>query len=119
VARLGIEVYVTELDVSDALLPDDGRRAEGVALFLAQFLDAVLAEPAVRGIVTWGLSDKYSWLNTSSAGELSRADGKTTLGLPLDEAMRRTPVWAALADAMDARTIGYNSDGRLNPDRQG
>jgi endo-1,4-beta-xylanase len=119
VAALGLEVYVTELDVIDARLPDDGTRDAKVARLVGDYLGAVLAEPAVKGVITWGLSDKYSWLNSPSAPEARRGDGKPVRGLPLDPEMRRTAMWKALADSLGTRVIGYNSDGRAAPDRQG
>jgi endo-1,4-beta-xylanase len=119
VAALGLEVYVTELDVSDARLPDDANRDLAVAQTVRDFLGAVLAEPSVRGIVTWGLSDRFSWLNTQYAGDARRADGEYARGLPLDGAMRRTPLWAAIRDSLGARAIGYNSDRRGRSVRQG
>ena len=106
VAALGLDVYVTELDVSDAALPDTAAREGDAARLVGAYLAAVLAEPAVKGVLTWGLSDKYSWLNTASAGELARADGRETRGLPLDGAMKRTQVWRAMAEAFAGRGIG-------------
>ena len=107
VAALGLEVYVTELDVTDVRLPDDGTRDDIVARATGDYLNAVLAEPAVKGVITWGLSDKYSWLNTRSAPWAQRGDGKPERGLPLDTAFRRKPMWGAIADAFSTpRSIG-------------
>ncbi len=103
VARLGLDVYVTELDVTDVRLPDDRYRDEAVARLTGDYLTAALAEPAVKGITTWGLSDKYSWLNTASAPWAHRSDGELERGLPLDAACRRKPMWTAIADVLSAR----------------
>ncbi|HEY1721199.1 MAG TPA: endo-1,4-beta-xylanase [Magnetospirillaceae bacterium] len=103
VAALGLEVYVTELDVVDVNLPDDGTRDAIVAQVTSDYLAAVLAEPVVKGVFTWGLSDKYSWLNTRSAPWAKRGDGKPERGLPLDADLRRKPMWGAIADAFTAR----------------
>ena len=65
----------------------------------------MLAEPAVRAVVTWGLADKYSWLNTESAPWARRGDGKPERPLPLDADLRRKPIWGAIADAFAARAI--------------
>jgi endo-1,4-beta-xylanase len=105
VAALGLDVYVTELDVIDARLPDDGTRDAQVARLVSDYLGAVLAEPAVKGVITWGLSDKYSWLNTPYAEGARRGDGKPARGLPLDPDLRRTLMWGALADAISGRAL--------------
>jgi endo-1,4-beta-xylanase len=61
IAALGLDVTITELDVkeSDARAPIEVRD-ERVAEHTRDYLDVVLAQPVVRGLVTWGLSDKYS-----------------------------------------------------------
>lgn len=98
-AALGLEVYVTELDLTDRDLPaDEEGRDRAAADLVRAYLGAALAEPAVKGVVTWGLSDRYSWLDQDSAHR--RSDGARTRGLPLDDGMRRKPMWHALADAL-------------------
>jgi endo-1,4-beta-xylanase len=105
VAALGLDVQITELDVTDVDLPDDGTRDAIVARLTGDYLDAALAEPAVKGVITWGLSDKYSWLNTRSAPWGRRRDGKPERGLPLDDRIRRKPMWGAIADAFATRRL--------------
>ena len=57
-ARRGMKIFVTELDVQDGTLPaDTGARDQAVAQIYRRFLSATLRQPAVRGIVTWGLAD--------------------------------------------------------------
>jgi endo-1,4-beta-xylanase len=103
VAELGLEVHITELDVTDKLLPDDGSRDVLVARLVADYLGAALAEPSVKCLITWGLSDRYSWLNTPVAAFARRADDRPVRGLPLDLTYHRKPMWAAIADALEAR----------------
>lgn len=105
VAALGLDVYVTELDVVDARLPDDGTRDARVARMVGDYLGAVLAEPAAKGVLTWGLSDKYSWLNSPYAPNAKRGDGKPVRGLPLDPDLKRTAMWDAMADAFAGHAL--------------
>jgi endo-1,4-beta-xylanase len=66
IADLGLDVTITEFDVKEsaARAPFDVRD-ERVAEHVRDYLDVVLAQPALRGLVTWGLSDKYSWLSNT------------------------------------------------------
>ena len=62
-ARRGMKIFITELDVQDVTLPaDPGARDRAVAAIYSKFLTATLRQPAVRGIVTWGLADRFSWI---------------------------------------------------------
>jgi endo-1,4-beta-xylanase len=98
IASLGMAVIVTELDVRDDRLPADvARRDAAVAAHAHAWLEAVLAHPAVLGVLTWGLSDKWSWLDE----RFPRPDGLPQRPLPLDAEMRRKPLWSALADVLD------------------
>jgi endo-1,4-beta-xylanase len=98
VARLGLKIMITELDVNDQnLVADPAQRDLQVAAIYTEFLAVVLSEPAVISIVTWGLSDPYSWL----LGVVPRDDLLPLRPLPLDENMQRKPAWQAIANAFD------------------
>src|SRR5436305_6322951 len=63
VAGLGLTIPITELDVTDENAPaDEAVRDRLVADAYSRFLDAALDEPAVKMVVTWGLSDRHSWI---------------------------------------------------------
>ena len=63
IANLGLTIQITELDVTDENLPADVTvRDNRVADTYRRFLDAALDEPAVKMVVTWGLSDRHSWI---------------------------------------------------------
>ena len=101
VRGMGIGMAVTEFDLADRGGPNatDRRDAE-VAAVAQAFLDVALANPAMGSVLSWGLSDRYSWLSTYPdyrwpGGQLSR-------GLPLDGDLRRKRLWAAMAGAFDA-----------------
>jgi endo-1,4-beta-xylanase len=99
IASLGLEVYVTELDIVDRLLPADtaARDAESAA-FLRDFLQAVLSEKAVTRICLWGLTDRYAWTNDSAFAR--RKDGLRSRAHPYDEALRAKPDREAIAAAL-------------------
>jgi endo-1,4-beta-xylanase len=107
IANFGLFIVVTELDVKehDYILPID-QRDRRVADAAARYLDLVLAHPAVRGVITWGLSDRHSWLKVMPQ-DFARypnawKDGTgpgLNRGLPFDASMRRKPMYAAIANA--------------------
>lgn len=101
VADLGLKIMITELDVNDRFVgPDTNERDRAVADHAKAFLEMTLDERAVTGVITWGLSDRYTWLNGKH--KWARADGLRNRALPLDENHRRKPLWYAIAAALDA-----------------
>jgi endo-1,4-beta-xylanase len=102
VAALGLELQITELDVTDENAPAAiAPRDRIVADAYARFLDAVLAEPAVTVLVTWGLSDRHSWIVRRECSEAGwRKDGLPPRPLPFDAELQRTAAWYALATAL-------------------
>jgi endo-1,4-beta-xylanase len=98
VASLGLKILITEMDVSDKDLPlDITVRDHIIAGVYEDYLSAVLDEKAVISVVTWGLSDKYTWLNEF----YPRNDGKPSRPLPLDAQMQRKLAWNAIARVFD------------------
>ena len=98
VASLGLKILVTEMDVEDYKLPRDYEvRDRKVASAYDDFLSVVLDEPAVGAVLTWGLSDRYTWL----ADYRPRSDKAPVRPLPLDEQMKRKVAWNAIARAFD------------------
>ncbi len=96
IAAMGLSIVVTELDVRDNNLPADiASRDIAVAAHARAWLDPVLACPMVLGVLSWGLSDRRSWLNDM----YKRADSLPQRPLPLDADLRRKKMWDALADA--------------------
>jgi endo-1,4-beta-xylanase len=64
VEGLGLKIVVTELDVADRDGPIDiAKRDAEVASATRRFLDASLANRTTLGVLTWGLSHRYSWLS--------------------------------------------------------
>ena len=98
VASLGLKILITELDVSDQELPPDPLlRDRIVASVYEDFLSTTLDEPAVIAVITWGLSDRYSWLSDFAP----RSDGLAVRPLPLDADFQRKLAWSAIAKAFD------------------
>lgn len=98
VGDLGLKILVTEMDVHDQKLPADVQaRDQAVAAVYYNYLSGILAEKSVIAILTWGLSNRYTWLNSRHP----RPDGLPIRPLPFDEDMNPTPVWDAIARAFD------------------
>lgn len=98
VADLGLKILITELDVVDEELPADlNERDRAVAAAYAEYLSVVLDEPAVIAVLTWGLSDRYTWVSSF----FPRSDNLPVRPLPLDHNLDRKPAWSAIARAFD------------------
>ena len=103
VASLGLTIEITEFDVNDRALPAaTGPRDEAVAQLTRRFLQATLAEPAVRSVTCWGLSDRHSWIRRGVLADHRRRDNAEARPLPYDAQMQRKPMWHAIAAAFDA-----------------
>ena len=90
---------ITELDADDRALPKDpATRDQAVAKTYESFLSVALAEPAVIAVLTWGLSDRYTYFNKMRP----RADGAPARPLPLDADLKLKPAYDALARVFDA-----------------
>ncbi len=110
VADRGLEILVTELDVLDDGLPADVRtRDRQVADIYARYLDVTLAHPAVRAVMNFGLSDRYTWLQE----DYPREDGADRRPLPYDDDLVPKPALRAirreLAGARGRRPIGRST----------
>ena len=97
IVAMGLKLVVTEMDVDDRALPGDiAARDALVAAHGREFLDVVLRYPQMLGVVTWGLSDKYTRQNGTP-----RSDRLPHRPLPLDAELRRKPLWSQMAGAFD------------------
>jgi endo-1,4-beta-xylanase len=110
VADMGLFVVVTELDVKESAYtaPVD-QRDRFVADEVRRYLDTVLQERAVTGVVTWGFSDRHSWLRVTPE-DFARFPSAWTngggpglnRGLPLNAAMERKPMYFAVKDQLSS-----------------
>jgi endo-1,4-beta-xylanase len=97
VRKMGLKVLVTEMDVNDRYLGAAiGPRDAAVAKVYGSYLGMVLADPAVIAVLTWGITDKYTWLNHEDA----RADGLPERPLPFDATMQPVAAFAAEVGAL-------------------
>jgi endo-1,4-beta-xylanase len=98
VADLGLKIMITELDVTEKKFPTEkSERDRSLAATYADYLAVALAQPAVIAVLTWGLSDRYTWL---SKGE-KREDRTPVRPLPLDANLGRKLIWNAIAQSLD------------------
>jgi endo-1,4-beta-xylanase len=100
VSDRGLAIMITELDVIDAGAPGDiaARDAE-VASMYKDYLGVVLANPAAKTVITWGLADPDSWISHYSVDDFRREDGLPPRPLPFDGAFKPKPAYFAIADA--------------------
>ena len=99
VADLGLKILVTELDVVDRSLEAATLfRDRAVADIYREYLDIVLTQQAVIAVITWGLSDRYTWLRQVSP----RKDEADVRPLPLDNNLNPKLAWEALANALSS-----------------
>jgi endo-1,4-beta-xylanase len=100
VRELGLQVFVTEMDVNDrALGAEIAGRDAAVAAAYRQYLGLVLGDPAVKAVLTWGITDRYTWLGH----EEGRADGKLERPLPFDTEGKAKAAFFAAREAFDQR----------------
>ena len=91
--KLGMDILITELDVIDWRMPADiATRDMAAAKHVTSFLEAVGSAKLPSSIVTWGLSDKYSWVGET----FKRDDRLAARPLPFDVAYKPKPMWRAI-----------------------
>ena len=101
IASLGLTIQITELDVTDEHAPAQVAVRDGlVADTYRRFLDAALDEPAVKMVVTWGLSDRHSWIVRRETYQAKwRTDDAASRPLPFDADLEAKPAFDAIAGA--------------------
>jgi endo-1,4-beta-xylanase len=93
---LGVQVHITEMDVSLPLDADGNARSADLQLqadVYSKIASACLAHAGCKAIQTWGFTDKYSWIGSHS---------KHTQGAALlfDREYRPKPAYEALRMAL-------------------
>lgn len=89
--QLGVEVQITEFDTPGAS-----------PVQYSNAVNACLAVPQCTAFVSWGFTDKYTWLGTSQHP------------LPFDEFYQKKPAYDALAAALSAASGGSKSAIRVD-----
>jgi endo-1,4-beta-xylanase len=95
IKELRLDVWITELDVIDYELPGNIRERDAqVASTASRFLEAVCEVVRPKAILTWGLSDRYTWVPTY----FKRRDGMPNRPLPLDAELKRKPLFDVIEE---------------------
>jgi endo-1,4-beta-xylanase len=96
-AARGLPIMITEMDVLDDGLSgrDIAARDAGVADIYRRYLDVALDEVAVKVFLTFGLSDRYTWLQE----DRPRRDGFARRPLPFDADLQPKPAYDAIVQA--------------------
>lgn len=98
--KMGLDIIITELDVYEPSIDfDNERRDQLIADKTKEFLDIVFSVTRPKQIVTWGLSDRYSWLTDIKSKERKLAHWRAR-GLPLDYNYCRKPMWNVLYETV-------------------
>jgi endo-1,4-beta-xylanase len=109
VVDLGYQLMITELDVNDVEIPGGAaERDVAMAQHVDEYLDIVFSVGRPLSVSTWGLTDRYTWLQQ----DYKRTDGQPLRPLPLDDEFNRKPMWSILAEY-----IGNQSKGDLGRTR--
>ena len=102
IARRGVEIYITEMDVNDEGFPSDPvARDAKVAERYGAFLRHALAVPEVKVVETWQLADKYSWYRDLDKDKSAAA--RTHRPLPFDTKLKPKKARDAIAHAFRQR----------------
>jgi endo-1,4-beta-xylanase len=108
VAGFGLDIVISELDVKECdFAASLAERDKRVALETKRYLDVALSNSATRGVITWGLSDKHSWLQTeasTSRKAFTADDPSLNRGLPYDAALEKKAMYRALQSAFTTKT---------------
>ena len=99
---LGLQVFVTELDVNDDAVAtaDMGERDKIVADVYRDYLTAALDGPEVKAVLTWGASDKNTWLNNGTKFRKQHPE-RLQRPLPFDPDYAPAPAFFAMRDSFD------------------
>ncbi len=107
-AALGLEIHITEFD--DAVrLPATAEKLQQQANVYRNYLEACLSVSSCKAFVTWGFTDKYSWIPRFLPGKGA--------GLPLDENFKPKPAYKAIFDELRKGIPDTTVGTRFMPER--
>jgi endo-1,4-beta-xylanase len=102
VSGMGLEVYITEMDVSSTgIKGGTAPRETAVAKVYVDYPALVLADPNVKMLLTWGLTSEYCWINTRDQRWGRFPDIGRQKPLPFDDGFAPTQSFWALRAALD------------------
>jgi endo-1,4-beta-xylanase len=104
--QMGLEVYLTELDVNedDVTSDDAAQRDAAIAQTYSDYLRVGLANPAVKLVLTWDLSDRFTWLNEGKT-HLKKQPNRSQRSLPFDSDYRPKDAFYAVRNSFDKRQV--------------
>ncbi|WP_244493427.1 endo-1,4-beta-xylanase [Aureimonas sp. N4] len=90
---LGVGLLASELDVIDFQVRGDADAIDAAAeRSVSDFLDGLFAGQRPYAVITWGISDRYTWVPDA----MPRTDGQPNRPLPFDAALRPKPWYVTL-----------------------
>lgn len=106
IRQMGLEVYLTELDVNedDIATNDPAERDAIIARTYSDYLRVALANPAVKLVLTWDLSDRFTWLNNGPTHHRKQPN-RPQRSLPFDRDYRPKQAFFAIRDSFDRRSV--------------
>lgn len=102
IQAMGLEVYLTELDVNEDDIANANIAARDalVAYAYQDFRYVALANLAVKMMLTWGVSDRRTWLNDGPTHHRKQPERRQR-SLPFDPQYRPTPAFFAIRKCFD------------------
>lgn len=99
IAARKLPIYLSEFDIDDEPFPREiAKRDARVSEWTTRFLAPVLQNRAIRAVITWHLSDRYTWYREPEVAARRTRDFPAR-PLPFDDGMREKPMAAAMREA--------------------
>lgn len=104
IRQMGLQVFLTELDVNedDLSYNDVSRRDATIAKTYSDYLAVTLAGPAVKSVLTWGITDRYTWLNDGPTHHRKQPN-RPQRSLPFDSNFSPKPAFFAIRGSFGRR----------------
>lgn len=100
IAARKLDIYLTEFDIEDVgFAKDISKRDEQVAEWTTRFLEPVLRNRAIKVLITWHLSDKYTWYREPQVAS-ERSFRFPSRPLPFDDRFHEKRMGAAMRRAL-------------------
>jgi len=95
-AALGLQVSITELDIR-MQMPADSAKLDEQGKEYQALMTVFLNNPACKSFLTWGITDKYSWIPQFFKGYGA--------GLPIDENYKAKPAYEGMKTALQGKGL--------------
>jgi endo-1,4-beta-xylanase len=103
VVALGYKLKITEMDINDQRRAGTIAQRDADGAVLARgWLDLLLSYRETNEVLLWGMSDRYSWLQSF---EQPRPDGTLLRPCPFDQNFVVKPMRQAVLDAINAASV--------------